>query len=107
MKREAKNRPPRKFEPMEMALAAAFSRNSPASPYIVSSASILRCSAPWPLDSTCGEISASPPTATPPIAGRSQPGMALLRAVSSMKDTACISVMPMAAHTTPRKMAGT
>ena len=63
-------------------------------------------SAPWPDDSTAGVISASAPTASPPIAGRSQPGTPLLRNSSSVSVTPRMMAMPTSAQTMPRARIG-
>ena len=99
--REAKNRPPRKPEPIEIAEASALSasrnaaRRSPYSPFSPSR------SAAWPDDITAGVISARPPTISPPIAGRHQPGTRERRNADSVRVTMCMMAMPTSALTTP------
>ena len=63
-------------------------------------------SAPWPEDSTAGVTSASVPTASPPIAGRSQVGTRLRRNSSSVSVTPRMIATPTRAHTMPSARIG-
>ena len=105
--REAKNRPPRKPEAIEVAVAQAFISTSSPSHHTGNGVSITIPIAPWPDDRTIGVESASTPMAVPPMAGRSQPGMPLRRSQLSSKVTPRMMAMPIRAHSTPTARIGT
>ena len=59
-------------------------------------------SAAWPEDMICGVTSAMPPTARPPIAGRSQTGTPERRNSCSVRVTPRMMAIPTSEQTTPR-----
>jgi hypothetical protein len=92
---------------MLTAEATDFSTISTAICVMVYGASSATRIALWPDDSTAGVTSAIAPTASPPMAGRSQSGAPLRRKRSSTRVTPRMMAIPPSAHSMPSARMGT
>ena len=101
----AKNNPPRKPLPSETIEASALSRNTPAMTASGIETMLVKCSAPWPDDITCGVSSAMAPTASPPSAGRSGAHSRILASNVSHSATPRMIAMPNSPASRPNSAA--